>query len=365
MPLFSLIILFSIMDSIGVDIVMRRIGKCIPVLTILIVYLFDKDFAIFPQLLYMFRILFWSVIVCWIERTNNKEYGTKLLKVVLGCYLFTCITTYIGNVAFPALSRIKNDDPLHEYVYKYNVGGFGFAYEVLLLIPLFFFLYNNNIIKKWKAIVALAIIYLTLFKMEYTTAIVYSVFPVILFLMGEKASIKRLITIAMLAVAAFYALKPLLAELLYYLSTVIESGDISVKFADMSAQLSGQYLSDNSDLEDRQELMQESWDLFVANPLTGSGSYGGGHSLILDFLARFGLIGAALLFLPFRSIYILAVKPYIKTSISVYLVMILLMNIGLCYNNTLIFYIDFVLIIPLFAFVYGKNESNYGITSSE
>lgn len=364
-PLLSLLIMFLVMDSIGANVVMRSMGKCLPVLTILVVYLFDKDFAIFPQFLYMFRILLWTVIICWIIRTNNKVFGAKLLKVVLICYLFTCITTYIGNVFIPTLSRIKQDDPMHEFVYRYNVGGFSFAYEIVLLIPLFIYLYNNRIIKRGWAIVALVIIYLTLFKMEYTTAIVYSTLPLILLFMGKKTTIKRLLTLALLVMAAFYVLKPLLADVLYYLSTIIGSDDISVKFADMSAQLSGQFYSDNSDLEDRQELIQESWNLFVANPITGSGSYGGGHSLILDFLSRFGLFGAVLLFLPFRSLYIITVKPFIKTSLSAYLVVILLMNIGLCYNNTLIFYINFVFITPLFAFVYSDYESNYGITVPE
>ena len=94
-----------------------------------------------------------------------------------------------------------------------------------------------------------------------------------------------------------------------------------------------------NDLEDnRVELYMRSLTTFFENPLFGTFLTGkmrvGGHSMIFDTLARFGMPGAILLFLMYRGIYRTFCKPFRKKPTFVIVVWMFVQAIVMSALNT-------------------------------
>lgn len=137
------------------------------------------------------------------------------------------------------------------------------------------------------------------------------------------------------------------------MSETFDSEEFSARFYDLSRSLTGQTTSDISDVDARQEAYSKSFNAIMANPLGTwfSQTKVGGHSFILDYIAKYGFVGLGLIVYLLYVVYSSMLKPYIGKPIYPFLVLDYLLFIATAILNPHL-YLSFVaFVIPLFYFV--------------
>lgn len=225
---------------------------------------------------------------------NDRKMIDTITCTLIISYSITALTTYVGLLAFPGASRIMAADSLayHRY-YPYNIGGFGFVYSLVLLHPLFVCLLKNKQ-KTGTAILLSLITGLAIFESEYTTATLLFIFSCMVYVLplGKEPQIvrSRMLAIGLVAVISIL----FLPSLLRFISEWDALESSAEKITDIANMLQGKRTT-AEDTELRKLTYQASWDTFLSNPILGTSFFEsskvGGHSLMLDCLANWGLIG--------------------------------------------------------------------------
>lgn len=259
-------------------------------------------------------------------RKGNYRLGRYVLMYFLLSSFITTITTYFGCMQYPGIIREivgggSSENTLYKISQSLNIGGFDFIYDMVLLLPLLIcsIKYRDCYQTPFRVLamscIFVVVIGMMLIAAEFTTAILSATISVVLLLvMNKQLDTKKMFVWGGIFILVAYALMPLIVQLLNYFASSIESGTISHRLSDLAASLSGSETSQGSDIDERQEAFTTSWNTFIANPL---GAWGvariGGHSFLLDNLARYGIWGIFMFYLLFRSIvrnYILPFKTY-------------------------------------------------------
>ena len=159
-----------------------------------------------------------------------------------------------------------------------------------------------------------------------------------------------------------YLSKGFLAQGLEYMSTIVESKEIAVRFSDMASSISGQATSEISDVDARQNAYMTSINAIISNPLGIwlASSKIGGHTFLLDYIAKFGPIGLMLIIYMLHIIYKAFLKPYSGKQIYPFLVLEYILFIATATMNPHL-YLDYMaFVIPLFYYV----SNNYKKTKN-
>ena len=157
-------------------------------------------------------------------------------------------------------------------------------------------------------------------------------------------------------------MKDIISQVLEYMSTMVESKEIAVRFSDMASSISGQVTSEVSDVDARQDAYTRSINAIISNPLGIwlTSSRTGGHTFILDYIAKFGPIGLILIIYMLRIVYKAFLKPYSGKQIYPFLVLEYILFIATATMNPHL-YIDYMaFVIPLFYYV----SNNYKKTKN-
>ena len=290
-------------------------------------------------------------------------------KIILGFYfmriLITMITTIIGLQTFLGASRdLGNgafiaENPLYPVYLSLNIGGFDLAYTIVLLIPFFCYLYKYSHDYRYSYALKLILVFLIVFseycilQMEYTTAFLLSILALTSLFTTKRTNISNYITFLFLLALVFCFSNDILAQLLKHMSETFDSEEFSARFYDLSRSLTGQTTSDISDVDARQEAYSKSFNAIMANPLGTwfSQTKVGGHSFILDYIAKYGFVGLGLIVYLLYVVYSSMLKPYIGKPIYPFLVLDYLLFIATAILNPHL-YLSFVaFVIPLFYFV--------------
>lgn len=300
-------------------------------------------------------------------------------KIILGFYLLriliTMVTTIIGLQIFPGASRdLGNGEfvaksPLYPVYLSLNIGGFDFVYTIVLLIPIVCYLlrYSSEFKKATtlKLIAALLLVFCMycILKMEYTTALLFSVLASTSLFATIKTNIRKYLIFVFAIGVFFYLSKGILAQGLEYMSTMVESDEIAVRLSDMANSILGQATSEVSDVDARQDVYATSLNAIESNPLGAwftSSKIGGGHSFILDYIAKYGPIGLILIICMLRIVYKEFLKPYSGKEIYPFLVLEYFLFIATAVMNPHL-YLDYMaFVIPLFFYVsnnYKKSKN--------
>lgn len=355
-------------------------------LSLFLVYVLDiiTDFFINSSyvILQDVSVLLQEMIPVIMAMVLVRNGDARSAKIILGFYfmriLITMVTTIIGLQTFPGASRdLGNGDfvaenPLYSVYLSLNIGGFDLVYTIVLFIPIFCYLYKYSSSYKHSLILKIIAVFLIAFsmycilQMEYTTALFLSFLALTSLFTSKKTKMSKYLSFLFLIGIILYVSKDSLARVLEYTSEVVDSGAISVRLSDLSRSITGQTTSDLSDLDARQDAYFTSINAIESNIFgtwTLSSKAGGGHSFILDYIAKYGFVGMCLIAYMLRTVYKSLLKPYMGKPIYPFLVLDYLLFIATAILNPHLYMSFVAFVIPLFYFVFEqyektKNESS-------
>ena len=87
--------------------------------------------------------------------------------------------------------------------------------------------------------------------------------------------------------------------------------------------------------------------MYITTDVNDTHKYIGGHSFILDSMARFGILGFLAIVWMFKRLYRIFILPYGKRPEYIYILTVFLLNIIQCMINTISIEFVFVFLIPL------------------
>ncbi len=265
----------------------------------------------------------------------KSKFFTKLIAIL---FVVTMITTIIGCIEYQGAARyiatVEDASEAQAVLYDWrNIGGYNFVYMLVLLHPLVILACKKGKIKGWiAAIVSVCVILLSVYA-EYTTALLLTLLSCVLYFFKKKLSSKKIVLFAIFGIIAIFILSELLSNFLLILANNVGSETIANRLRILAGQGDGG-MNDYK----RFELYQRSLMVFLKNPIFGSffndGAGAGGHSFILDFMARYGLFGVLILVYMYKTIYELFIKPYKKQDSYGYIVWMFIQTLLLSTINT-------------------------------
>lgn len=239
----------------------------------------------------------------------------KIMKVMLLSLGVTAITTMIGVYNYPSASRYlatvsDANDSFNVLLEWHNVGGYQFVYTLVLLYPMWIFLYKRRRFGKITLCIGIAVVFFTAVLTEYTTAFLLLIVSSMLLLFKRDVKTRDIVLFAVFLLVAALFMQNLLTTGLQWLGDVINSKTMSARILALSGGTAGlENFEDN-----RYLLYQNSLYKFIDSPIIGNmfsdTHTSGGHSAILDTLAQFGLVGGFLVILFYKKIYKLFYKPF-------------------------------------------------------
>ena len=321
-----------------------------------------------------YQILLFMLPIClgfYILKNNEKQLqgSVKVFSVVIVItFLITALTTIIGCIKNPNAARIlattatSQDSTAVSFNWQ-NIGGFTFVYSCTLLYPLVILGFKQKKIPLILVIVFTAVEFALAINTEYTISLMLIMFSSFLFLLPRDLSPKKFFVISIVAIVLVVLFSSLIAVFMDYVGQLIGNEMMGEK---MMAVFSGKEAMDS--MEDRRmDRYSLSLETFLNNPLFGCFLSGkidgklGGHSFILDTLGKYGLLGGAILFFSYRSVYKAFYKPFKEKmgfGFVIWLfaqpIILSALNTGMWLDNLCLF--SPILLIMMFG-VEKKNES--------
>lgn len=245
------------------------------------------------------QISFFMLVVCFIINSYYRERWDELrwlIPLVLILFIFFNYKTVQALIADPTIARqiVRDDEATYEYL-RQGIGGYGLVYpqvcisSAVLLWTIKAFKYN-------KLYFTIGIVWIVGFiqlisKAGYSIAIFTSVISVILlFFYKGKSGIK-----AFLVAVALFAI--IMLSILYvdgFRNWLLETFDgtaVAKKINDLVA--TGESGAAEGSIQARMIRYMNSLEVIVSYPIIGSlwRANGGGHSGLLDTIAKYGIWG--------------------------------------------------------------------------
>lgn len=230
------------------------------------------------------------------EYTPQKK-GQSIENIVMLVYPIFMVLTLRAYVVNPRISRmLVNNQNVDVAAYSYQgVGGYGMIYSLVFynIICLYWLLFRKE--RKLLAGLNYALSLLTVLKAGYSIALISLVAGTfIVVALGRQNRVDSrlflLIVVGGLALLLVYLTKD---SIISAVTGMVQGTLYEQKWEDIVVSLQGE--SSTGTLEARNILYQYSIQNFLEHPILGTWTTGafmfGGHSLILDTFARFGIVG--------------------------------------------------------------------------
>lgn len=370
-PLLAFLVFYAINNGRRL---IHRVLSTLPIFIVPFLNLIAVNRGNLPlvNLLYvLFQWFAWPLLGFFVTENLTRKSQNALLWGYLLCISITALTTSYGCTLYPSAARAmangsfaENETELVSIYRSMNIGSFQYVYTLVLLIPLVLCLSN----KYWKKVCyfIIALLLFTIYKTEYTTALLLSVCSILFLIFpvakNVKTAKKWLIPILLVALVSL----PLIGEIMNFIASIIGSEQMSQRFLELSMSLNGQQLDEDSDFGTRLFLWKMSFITFFKNFFTGvyfttdiydTHRYVGGHSFILDTMARFGIIGFIFIVWMFKRLYKIYILPYNRRPEYIYILTVFILNIVQCIINTVSIEFVFVFLIPLLVSIISENKS--------
>ncbi len=297
--------------------------------------------------------LYALIAIVLIYRADNRQIKS-VTRMIFVFYGITAFTTFIGNNQYEGASRLMatldNNDPTRQLYASANIGGFALIYELVLIAPLIVYLVKKRKINMILGIGFIALLGITIFNSEYTTALLMYVLSLILFLIPKITKRKILVIVVVLAIL-FVFNSMYFADMFDNLSQTVESETLAARFGELADFLREGESTDDSNAANRLNLYRKSIKTFFSSGMLGAwkNSSIGGHSFVFDTMGKFGLLGVALMIIMYRIIYKMFINPYKKEDFYPYVYYTYLIAIFMAFINPKTYFFIFICIIPLFA----------------
>lgn len=338
----------------------RLIGSILPIVSVYFLTLFDTSNLVI-KIYQTLQVCLYPLIIAYLIGSGDKKSCKLLFWAVLGSYILTALTTYIGCMTFPGAARhlALSEDLVNadEYAFykRANIGSFSFTYSLLLIYPMLIYMVRTGVCKKLVPAFMLIIVSMAILKTEYTTAILLMALCLLLFFMPRKLNKKHIVLLVAVLLLIFLLSKLFLGEMLMHMSSYFAgSPTVSTRLHDLGMMLSNGFEAVNGgDLESRSRLYHQSIQAFMKSPLWGSGDDVGGHSLLFDTTGRFGLVGLAAFILTYRQAFALFFKPHVNRPYYGYMLFCFLLALILATLNPKDNLGVITFTIPLFALYFN------------
>lgn len=241
-------------------------------------------------------------------KPGNEKYSKIIFYVFFLLLIYTTIISIFLNNLFPDVIRndvsITGEKEIYEFafLYKFGLTRYQFAHAVPILIPPLVMGYKyakHAFLNKIFYLLCVLLCIAHTFVSGSTTAFLMSVIATVLSFAVVKGSAKtnmrRLLVLSILLLPLLSS--SVLSSLLGMVDMVTGSeGPIHYHIVDMQYSLIKE--GSEGDVRARQDLYSVSLRSFFANPIIGTNDKMGNHSVFVDHLGAFGLLG----FIPFFSL---------------------------------------------------------------
>ncbi|MBQ9886571.1 MAG: O-antigen ligase family protein [Lachnospiraceae bacterium] len=308
-----------------------------------------------PLIIFLCNVLFFLYY-----KYNEKEL--KELKSILWIALILNttfnITTLIGYNTKANVSRLlaKNFDGAEVYA-RQGIGGFGFVYTTLLILPFDFTILKNKELRLIYKVIVIAHIITSIYMIlssGYTLAVIGILIIVAVSLIfsnkaGSADIFKRFVLIAIVCAVLFWQW----GEIKNGLESISEGTMYEDKVHDL---LYGVDDNDEGSFGVREERYQRSINSFLEHPLFGSGNFVsvGKHSFLLDTYGQYGFfVGTAFVIIITMSARYYYKKKNVAKKLSI---LELILPLILLTLNSMVFAFGIVLFILYPIVVYNYCE---------
>lgn len=270
---------------------------------------------------------------------NSKKFNFKyVLYAIFILMLISYIATIVGLQKYPTASRdlASGINPLCDHFKKIGIGGFAFIYQTPIIIASCILIINNiKLQQKILLLLFVLIMIFTVYQSDYTTALI-TVFISIMLIIYFKSGKNTLLKFIILGIVSIvvYLLRVQILE--FIVNNVIkEDNIIRMRLIEFLKSMTSDDVEFN-----RFELMKESLEAFVKNPIIGEIGLAeksvGGHSDLVDTLGKYGIIGFILYNVMFLNLMWKNFKTYKNIKFKIGYAIICFIFIFTRLNNSII-----------------------------
>ena len=360
--LMALFILFQILSQDKANWVKSTLPQLFAIyLILLLTDIFVRPLSEFWNSLYSHLIL-WVLPFIYMHILHNKDIklAKTLLYAVLLSIAITALTTYLGCLRFPGISRQMATGRLDIAISPLlNIGGFDTIYVFVLMLPILCFrlrFCKIALIEKMTIIATITLVLVAIFQSEYTTALLFSIVSIVTLFIPPSLKWKKMIRLGILTGIFAVVFLNLISVLLIYISDNIESTSVSGRLTGLALMLQGQEGSsaDETDAQGRLELIMEALDAFASSPIWGVQKMVGGHSYVAGVMSYYGSLGIIMLIVYFNKLRKLFTKYYEHSHCSTAIISTQIIYFCFLILNPRLYLIVPFLFLPLFAFCSNK-----------
>ncbi len=275
----------------------------------------------------IFMFIFTSAMLPYFVRSPYVDIKRKFLNLFLLFFFAVSISSFIINQFFPYVIResviysVSGEAFPYAFLYRYGLSNYDIPHAAPVLIPCFFYhlKYNNN--NRYKGLVY-AVLILACMILSYvsgsTTAFLMVILVTVVSLLIKKTSVRNNIGLLIFWGVLTMTLMndDVLLSLVRMMDDVFGLSSISLHERLMEIESSILYGETEGDMGSRMNYYTLSINAFNNNILFGGGKTGG-HSVILDHLGAYGLLG----FIPFALFVFYQIKSsmeYIHPTVRIY-----------------------------------------------
>lgn len=269
----------------------------------------------------MLNIVFFSVAVFYglaiVYNATNPKILRYISVVSLISVAISVVLSVIVLIEEPGASRILASSAFEVYgaskFRSQGLAGFGLTYALIFFIPILLYWIKISK-KKGKVLITLfaVLVVINIILSGYTTALILGVLAICAYFFINAKPYPKLFFILFLVMFILFQ-SYFLPDLLYSISELMGSKQMADHIVEIADILAGKSVVDDLG---RTQLMKQSWNSFLLNPLFGGyvnsiDTELGGHSTFFDVLGGTGLLG----FVPYCLFTYLFYKQ-VKTQIK-------------------------------------------------
>lgn len=285
-------------------------------------------------------VAYLPVLLFLVVSQCKEKVAVRLTWLLTILHLVVAVSSIVVLADDPNAARYLATGQKNDYtdsLYLRNTADYSIVYTQVISLPLIAYASREKVLPWWVFAGYVVAVSAMVIYANYAMAIILLVVALFACALPRKMRSGHLAFVIIITVLVVWLLPGVIAYLIEIISSQLTSQNVINKLNDIATMLRGEELQ-TENMVGRMELYNRSWELFLSSPIFGnwykSGIYWGGHSFLLDTMAKYGIVGVCLLGWIYSSIYKFAIAPYKHEDAYVPLVMSLILGIIVSAVNT-------------------------------
>lgn len=294
------------------------------------------------------RIAFTSIIFIYLAKKQKTLDLKILVSVSIVMIIIINIWTIIANYKQYNISRLLSTGIIRV---KIGIGSYFYIYGLIFFITTQIYIMLKDKDKKAKGIsIFLTILSLfTIYKAEFMISLILIVIAIFL-IVFKINTFKKLSIFILMGISLIFIASPIIGNGFKMMAESSENYNLKIRFNDIAEVFLNKSIENTVDLKKRLDVYGKSINTFYQNPVVGAGfkdnSQIGEHSMILDELAKYGIIGNIPLGILLYAICSSIMKCFNKTQKELYFICLSIFFVFATINTAMfvaVFYFLFLL----------------------